>query len=361
MDCLSQKTFLQGPPLWDEADFWTASLTFSTRFIPTVEQLTSYKELNTPLPFIMFGWLERLFRQGMFAGRLLSMLLSISIVFAVGWPTAQKKQRSLRCLIGLLLCPYFLLYSGLLYTDIIACFFVLLGVISYEHKRHLLICVAFVLAIASRQYMLAFPAAITLYEFVIAMRNIPWRSFKVSQYFKWKDQWRWIAPAIATCSIFGWIVLFQGLAPKPAFTTPDIPRAYSAILAVASGNAMSSAVLATNVPPVQRSLWALTPGAAVNFLSCVALYIVIPEALLFKLRYPWRRIGSYWERSWVKALAIARSFANIRGNISPALFPSRHSHENHQPGFSCRLKVHPLLWASADELSALCQIRRDFS
>ncbi|PZO09938.1 MAG: hypothetical protein DCF25_21220 [Leptolyngbya foveolarum] len=316
---LVAKQFLRGPALWDEADFWTASLSFSTRFIPTIEQLTSYKELNTPLPFILFGWLERLFQQDMFAGRLLCMLLSIVIVFAVGWPTARKGWRSHRCLTGLLLCPYFLLYSGLLYTDIIACFFVLMGVMGYVHNRHLISCIAFVLAIASRQYMLAFPAAIALYEFVTAMGNISWRSLKVNRQLRWKDQWRWMAPAIATGSILGWIILFQGLAPKPAFMTPDVSGAYSAVLAVASGDA-SPAVLVTNVPPVQQSLWALTPGAAVNFLSCVALYMVIPEAVLFMSRHPLRQVKSYLDRIGMKLWAIAALLL-----IFATIFPPLHS------------------------------------
>ena len=55
---------LQGPPQWDEVSFWQTSLTFSDRLIPTLDQLRNYEELNTPLPFVLFGMLEYLFHQG---------------------------------------------------------------------------------------------------------------------------------------------------------------------------------------------------------------------------------------------------------------------------------------------------------
>ena len=77
--------FLQGPYWYDEQTFWNTSLTFSDRLIPRIEDLRDYTELNTPLPFIIFGALEYLFDRGIFTGRLLNLILSLIIVFIIGY------------------------------------------------------------------------------------------------------------------------------------------------------------------------------------------------------------------------------------------------------------------------------------
>ncbi len=243
--------YLQGPPYWDERTFWKTSLTFSDRLIPSLDDLRNYRELNTPLPFVVFGALEYLFNQGMFAGRLLNFCLSLVMVAIVGWPDRKRGSRALLCLLGLFACPYYLFLSGRLYTEMIACFWLLLGLVGYAHNRYLPSIVGFVLAIASRQYMLAFPAAIVAHEFLTAIRKA-WRDRR----FAWADHWRWLAPALAAASILGWFVLFGGLAP--------------------------AAGIEHRAPTVQRTLWALNPGIAINFLAFVGLYIVIPEFVLFR-------------------------------------------------------------------------------
>ena len=78
---------LQAPVWWDERTFWlTTQRYFSDSLLPSLETLKSYPELNTPLPFIIYGALEYLFQGGLFAGRLLNFCLSIIIVVCIGWP-----------------------------------------------------------------------------------------------------------------------------------------------------------------------------------------------------------------------------------------------------------------------------------
>ncbi|NJM85505.1 MAG: hypothetical protein HC839_05125 [Leptolyngbyaceae cyanobacterium RM2_2_21] len=161
---------------------------------------------------------------------------------------------------GLLLFPYYLWLSGRFYTDIISTFFVFWGFFFYFRSTHLLSGIAFVLGIASRQYMLAFPLAVGTYELVISLRKREFPSFKV------------LMPLLAAASIIGWFILFGGIAPS---------RGLSSRL----------------VPDVQQSLFALEPGGALYFLSFVGLYFVIPEFLLFFRRLPiaqlWQRKGFY--------------------------------------------------------------------
>lgn len=176
------------------------------------------------------------------------------MVFAIGWPEKNNRKRTLLCLIGLFLCPYYLWLSGRLYTEMIACFWVLIGMYGHFRKRYILSCVAFVLAISSRQYMLAFPAAIAAYEF----------SSSIVESMRLRRIWfvhvqKWLSPLIASLSILGWIYLFQGLATQ-------------------------ASLLVREEPAAQQTTWAIAPGGAINFLSFVGFYIVIPEFFLFRPR-----------------------------------------------------------------------------
>lgn len=243
------------PPEWDEVDFWQTTLSFSHSLLPSFEQLRDYSELNTPLPFIIFGGLEYLFHQGVAAGRLLNFTLCFIIAFVVGVPLYHQGKHRMLAAIGLLLCPYFLWLGTRLYTDMIAIFFSFWGVWFYLRNQHGWSGLAFVLAIASRQFMLAFPVGIACYEIVAC-----WRS-------GWRWSPRWIVPLLAASTIFGWIWLFNG--PVPA----------------------SGAVL-RNIPPVQQQTFALAPDASLLFLASVGLYFVIPEWFLFSRRLEWRSVCS---------------------------------------------------------------------
>ena len=264
--------FLQGDLWRDEIHFWAVSLVFSDRLLPSIDNLRDYDALNTPLPFIIFGGLEYLFHEGVLLGRLLNLILSLTIVFIIGWPRQDKRERAILCLMGLLIYPYYLPLSGRLYTEIIACFWVIMGFISYLRNRHLLSSIAFILAIASRQYMIAFPAAIATYEFIIAIAKAQ-RLRKINLV----AQWRWLLPLIAVLSIFGWIWLFQGLAPETA--------------------------ISNRAPEVQETTWTVQPGAAINFLAVVSFYIVIPEFILFQ---PWNKLKTL-KQQWRKITFIAAS------------------------------------------------------
>lgn len=281
--------FLQGPIWYDEGHYWETSLTFSHHLIPTIEDLKDYRELNTPLPFIIFGILEYLFHQGMFGGRLLNMILSLVMVFMIGWPSRDKGGRAILCLIGLLFCRFYLLYGLRFYTEIISCFFVLIGFMLYFRDRYLLSCISLILAIACRQYMIAFPAAIVTYEFMIAMIKV-----RDLRRINLAEQWRWLAPLVAVLSIFIWIYLFQGLAPQSGIDF--------------------------FAPEVQKTIWAVNPGNAINFLGAVAIYIVIPEFILFSPLAKLKKWQQDWQQQWRKIFIIAVALFLYVLFFPPALF-----------------------------------------
>lgn len=238
---------LQFTPAWDEPRFWNTSLQFSQSLIPNLEQLQSYDQLNTPLAFIIFGGLEYLFKGGIFAGRLLNLVLSFTLVLLIGVSNSKSRKTSLLSAAGLLLFPYYLVLSGRLYTDIIAASFVFLGFWFYIQERHILSSLTFVLAIAARQYMVAFPLGIVAYELVATLGK---EGTKI--------RLSWLAPLVALLSIFGWVLLFRGLAPP---------------------NAIANQTIA--VPSVQKQIWSIAPDSSLYFLACIGLYFVIPEWILF--------------------------------------------------------------------------------
>ena len=68
---------------------------------------------------------------------------------------------------------------------------------------------------------------------------------------------RWLMPLIASLSIIGWLVLFEGIAPEAGMT-------------------------ARAGPAVQQKLWSIDLSGSWFILSCVGLYFVIPEFILFR-------------------------------------------------------------------------------
>lgn len=285
--------FLQGPYWHDEASFWETSLSFSNKIPPSIADLSDYDELNTPLPFVVFGTLEHFFGQGIAAGRLLNLVLSLVMIFIIGWPSRDKGGRAILCLVGLFLCPYYLWLSGRLYTEMIACFWVVMGLMGHLRGRYIWSGVAFVLAISTRQYMLAFPAAVATYEFIVALINV-----RQTGQIDWRQQWRWIAPGLAACSILGWFYLFGGLAPATAYITSD------------------------DAPEVQRSALGMNLGGAIHFLAFVGLYIVIPEFLLFQPLTKLQRWRQQWPHQRVRFAAIALSLLVFTLVFPPQVFAS---------------------------------------
>ncbi len=247
---------LQSSPLWDEVHFWQTTLRFSQQPIPSLELLRSYGELNTPLPFILFGVFEHLFKGGIFVGRLLNLTLSFAITYLIGINALKRKKTSILALGGLLLFPYYLWTSAYLYTDIIAAFFVFFGFWFYHQESHSLSSIAFVLAISSRQYMLAFPLAIATHELILICKS----GFKLDIC--------WLAPLLAAGSILGWILLFGGLAPQSVLISSLAPQ-----FVLMNGS--------IEAPTIQKSLWAFSLSTSLYFLSCVGFYFVGVEWLLF--------------------------------------------------------------------------------
>ena len=228
--------YLHFPPRLDESHFWQSSILFSKGM--TFEKITNYNELNTPLPFILFGVVEYFFKGGVAVARLINLIFSFIIMNVILYSSKKNVKNSMFSALGLLIFPYFILTSTHVYTDIIASFFVLFGFVFYKKNKHFLSTISFILAISSRQYMLAFPLAIFIYE-----------------YLKYKSKKNWVFYLVASSSILFWVILFGGFGPEKAIQIQNISTI---------------------------NLFFFIPHNSLYFLACIGLYFVIPEIIFFK-------------------------------------------------------------------------------
>jgi hypothetical protein len=151
--------------------------------------------------------------------------------------------------VGLLLFPYTLPLAVHLYTDTLGVFFVVGGTLALARGHPVLGWLAFVCAIATRQYLVQIPAALAAVEGIRALRG---------------ESVRWnviIACAASSLTVFGWVTFFGGLAPAAGieFWTPRYPT-----------------------PMFRPTEFLLFQG--VYALATLGAYFVVVEALLFRRR-----------------------------------------------------------------------------
>jgi hypothetical protein len=218
----------------DEEHFWPTSLLFSKSFLPSISLLQSYNELNTPLPFYVFGLFEKLFSLGIWGGRMLNFSLSYLIVSFI---LSGKKEPYINA-ICLLIFPYYIATSTHLYTDIIASFFTLIGIICYLKYKYKIASLCFILSIASRQYMLAFVVGSLIFS-LLKKEHRKWKSF--------------IPLLVSFLSIFIWYILFGGFAPPTAIDVQSLTTS---------------------------NIFKIFPDHALYYSSCVGFYYVLPELII---------------------------------------------------------------------------------
>ena len=232
--------FLRFPIRADELHFWPASVALFQKGFPSLSQLQSYNELSTPLPFLIFGGLEYIFHGGIVVGRAINLASSLAILLIIG-ASGNFSLRALVCAAGLLLCPYFVLVGTHLYTDLLAVLGGVAGVALYLRGRPWGSAICFIVGIACRQYIVAFPFALFARELLARFKL---RRFVLGAAL--------IAPAIAAVSLAGWYVFFGDLAPKIALHAQNLTagRFY--------------------------------PEHGLYFLACIGLYFVVLECMLFR-------------------------------------------------------------------------------
>lgn len=181
----------------DELHFWPTSVMFGR---DPITALTHYEELSTPLPFIVFGLMSRAGMHGVVLARSFNLALSAGVVILIGYAPGRVTWRSTAAAAGLLSGLYFVWLAAHVYTDLLAVTFVVLGTSFHRGRRYSWAAVCWLLAIASRQTMVAFPIAIAMWE----LRPIPDPRVEAK---------RWIWPLLGAASFVGWVLFFGGLFP----------------------------------------------------------------------------------------------------------------------------------------------------
>lgn len=232
--------FLRFPIRADELHFWPTSNVLFQNGFPTLDQLRSYNELSTPLPFLIFGGLEHIFHGGIVVGRAINMASSLAILIIIG-AVGNFSLRALICAFGLVLFPYFALVGTHLYTDPLAVLFAVAGVALYLRGRPWASAICFIIGIACRQYIVAFPLALFARELLVQVRL---RRLALSSTF--------IAPIVAAVSLAGWYLFFGDFAPKIALHAQNLTAGL------------------------------FYPEHGLYFLACIGLYFVVLECILFR-------------------------------------------------------------------------------
>ena len=251
------KNHLTGDLYQDEHHYLPTAVQFSKEPVPSLHLLETYEQLNTPIPFILGGWTLNILGEDIKNLRLLTFCLSFVLLLVFIWASPQtSRQRFWLGLTGLMIFPSYYLISVFYYTDIFAMLFVLLGLVYYLRGSHLLGAIFFAAAISSRQYMLAFPAAIVVDETVKCFRKSKSLASIPGSILSDKT---WIYYAISVLSIVPWIILWKGLAPKALL----IVQHYA-----------------------QDQLIAYNFGYVLYVSAIIACYYIIPEAIITrKVKY----------------------------------------------------------------------------
>ena len=241
---------LRFEPRLDEKHFWeTTESHFVGPFPPSLETLRSYPEIITPLSYVVWGQLHRLTDDGVLAGRMLNLWLSVAMVALIAISRRPEETSGPLAAAGLIAFPYFFPLSTHLYTDTIAVFFMLFGLHAYLRGRLVLSVVLFALAISTRQYLIQIPAALAAFEawrFVGGERRLP----------------ELAAAVAAMASVLVWIALWGGLAPQAGVDAWT--RQYPS--------------------PMFQPLDFIV-GYGTYFLVGIGVYYVLPEMVLFR-RWP---------------------------------------------------------------------------
>ncbi|MEM7227387.1 MAG: hypothetical protein AAF432_01085 [Planctomycetota bacterium] len=270
--------WLSFAPARDEIHYWPTTLQFAAFWWPPVDFLRTYPELNTPLPFMIFGWLERLTGGGIAVGRWFNLFVTFLQACIILLATRGEHRRAILATVGVLAFPYFTGISLFLYTDAIANLFVLIGIWMWCRERYIVCGIAFTLAVASRQYTVAIPAALAVYGLAET----------------WRPSARWIAPMIAAMTLSGWFILFGGPAPLNEIARQRM---------------------------ITSGLFGIVWHNPMYFLAAVGAWYVV-QGLIIGL-IDWRQIRASWRLAALIAVAIgaAMIIAPPLGNHPP--FPIR--------------------------------------
>jgi len=214
------------PPLRDETHYWPNAQYLTSDGFPSLEKLRTYSELCTPLSLTLFGWADRLTGGGLPAARYFSLgavclTLVLFVLLARG-----PDRRVVPAALCMLAFPYFLGVGVHIYPDSFAILFTLLGLALFQRDRPWIAALFFTLAISCRQYMVAFPVGLALWEIAELIRLRPanerWRAILTSS--------KSAAGFSGALVLSAWIIFWGGFGPPGEVKRQAVSTAQHTIL-----------------------------------------------------------------------------------------------------------------------------------
>lgn len=147
----------------DERIFMPVVKSIGKNYLPSIDQIESLKSPMGPLFFIIFGFIGKLVGFSMVWLRFFNIILSYAVTLLVYKYLQGKLKNPTWAVLLFIANPYlWMMTAPLLYSDMLAVFFIFLGLYFYSKNNRILVGVMFGLAICTRQLMIIFPLALGL-------------------------------------------------------------------------------------------------------------------------------------------------------------------------------------------------------
>ncbi len=193
---------IQQPAWGDEEHFFETVKLFGSNF--TLDTLRTYKEMSTPLPFILYALWGKLFSYELPMLRVFSLIvaaITYIILYVTSLEIVKCRWHALLFVIFFSLIPYNIGASLFIFTEMLTFLFVILFIYGAMKRVYWLIAVAGAGMLLSRQYTVYMILALIVHELIYTIKN------------KKFDFYKFVSLGVACMPLAGLIILWNGLCP----------------------------------------------------------------------------------------------------------------------------------------------------
>ena len=191
-------------PYWgDEAHFVNTINLFGKDM--GIDTIKHYKEMSTPLPFILYSIWGRIFSFDIEMLRLFSVIIAFStylLFHKLVFSLVNDIKISLLTTAFIVVNPYMIGLSVFVFTDMLAILFVIISCIAVRKQSPIVLTISLACGLLSRQYLIFFVLAVSLFYL-----------WKYYQYRKRDDKTMLLACIISLMPLLVLFTLWKGLSP----------------------------------------------------------------------------------------------------------------------------------------------------
>lgn len=171
-EALAAAFALHRPPWGDEVHFYQTVVQFGRDM--GLQTIKHYNEMSAPLPFMLYAWWGRLFGFELWILRLLSIVIALATYMGFYFLLLRMRASTLLSLLATLflaLHPYMVGLSLFVFTDMLPILASVLALLFLLTKRYVLLSLAAMAGILSRQYFIFFTGAVILFSVLAMLRG----------------------------------------------------------------------------------------------------------------------------------------------------------------------------------------------